>query len=925
MEKKEQPPPQPPLKRARYADEAEAEEDVDAEGSTLSVIAELMQELSATTQTSVGGAAPNLPAAPGLVVKGREVSVPLGAADASFLQTEGTLSPHGRGMETVVDTRVRSSKEFSANDFSFANPLWTASVAALAQEVATQLGAVGCKVEARPYKLLLYSQGDHFLPHRDTEKEKGMFATLIIQLPSRCQGGALVVSQGGVRQTYDFGESSGMAAFQCHFAGHYADVEHEVREVTSGHRLAVVYNLIWTNPRLPPPSFGGDAFQRRVTEFAKAIARWKGVKRGIVVMPLEHLYTEEGLAGRGLAALKGNDRELASALCSANELLDPKHRVNLFVISVDYTRTFADTSWDNNPGEDDWEEEDSTEEIHWYNVAGELVHFPELTFDWETEVACAEGCCEPKDIFKFEGETVFEGYTGNEGATKATTYHRSALVIWPKETEVEFRMAHGGLYCGSLYVMEETDKEEQLRKLDQLLDMWSKLAKEDASRRPPEYSFSNKPIAESVTALLQCLPSGDCARLQRLLDLARAEEPSDFSHNSFYLAALGKQLAIAISDEQCASSQNLFQTVKEMVAPWIKDYHVGLEAAAKILEVVVQTNSSSERALQMVDAFAQALKQKGDAEKTKSPPSRYSFYHQPPIRAVAPTSEWSLQRPLQLLIEKYAWTDIGQHVMTLLHSSGSITLLHRLRLAQCLVSTAPLAAQAIAREAIDDFLNRQDLSEYTKEGSSTENLVAIHVSALVLCAAMDDLERGQKVCDRMQRDARTMNDVLRHLDDKSLFGEWPSFCQKLISYLLTTRVQELEQAVGNGPPKFSFVQRPNPIKVDHPHLFSFLQSPQESLVFSGFKSIAEARAFVNKYSTREPGRDGYSAHFQESGRSTGATVKVTKTKALYEFDRRMFHQNCDELHSHRERLGLNAEHKRELEALRARIAQGRNL
>jgi hypothetical protein len=51
-------------------------------------------------------------------------------------------------------------------------------------------------VEARLYKLLIYEPGGHFLAHRDTEKEPGMFATLLICLP--VVGGHQVSHGGGL-------------------------------------------------------------------------------------------------------------------------------------------------------------------------------------------------------------------------------------------------------------------------------------------------------------------------------------------------------------------------------------------------------------------------------------------------------------------------------------------------------------------------------------------------------------------------------------------------------------------------------------------------------------------------------------------------------------------------------------------------------
>ena len=62
---------------------------------------------------------------------------------------------------------------------------WEDFVRCTAAKLAASLGvAEAQKVQAQLYKLLLYQPGDHFTPHRDTEKAPGMFATLAILLPS---------------------------------------------------------------------------------------------------------------------------------------------------------------------------------------------------------------------------------------------------------------------------------------------------------------------------------------------------------------------------------------------------------------------------------------------------------------------------------------------------------------------------------------------------------------------------------------------------------------------------------------------------------------------------------------------------------------------------------------------------------------------
>jgi hypothetical protein len=47
-------------------------------------------------------------------------------------------------------------------------------------------------------------------------------------------------------------KGSAQASLTSHFAVHFADVEHEVKLVTSGCRLVVVYSLVWTGgPQAP--------------------------------------------------------------------------------------------------------------------------------------------------------------------------------------------------------------------------------------------------------------------------------------------------------------------------------------------------------------------------------------------------------------------------------------------------------------------------------------------------------------------------------------------------------------------------------------------------------------------------------------------------------------------------------------------------
>ena len=114
------------------------------------------------------------------------------------------------------------------------------------------LGCDSNHVKAELYKLLLYEEGGHFKPHRDSEKEDGMFATLIVQLPSIFAGNDLIVNHNCKSKIVKFDRNE--SRYEMVYAAHYADCQHEVTPLTSGYRLALVYNLTWTVPNKPPPS-----------------------------------------------------------------------------------------------------------------------------------------------------------------------------------------------------------------------------------------------------------------------------------------------------------------------------------------------------------------------------------------------------------------------------------------------------------------------------------------------------------------------------------------------------------------------------------------------------------------------------------------------------------------------------------------------
>ncbi|WP_462323110.1 2OG-Fe(II) oxygenase, partial [Halochromatium sp.] len=196
------------------------------------------------------------------------------------------------------------------------------------------LGAHG-EIEAELYKLLIYDAGSFFVSHRDTEKSPGMFATLVMVLPSTYTGGELIIRHKDQEVRLDLrrDEPSEVA-----FAAFYADCRHEVQPIVSGHRLALVYNLIRTDggPLPQPPDH--DSLREELTE---RLQGWQGEPKKLV-LPLEHAYTQAEL---GFRSLKGVDASIASLLLDAARASDCDLHLGLVTVYEQGSAEYIGGGW----------------------------------------------------------------------------------------------------------------------------------------------------------------------------------------------------------------------------------------------------------------------------------------------------------------------------------------------------------------------------------------------------------------------------------------------------------------------------------------------------------------------------------------------------------------------------------------------------
>ena len=379
------------------------------------------------------------------------LSFPVPEAQAQALIAHSERAPYGRGAETLLDTSVRKVWQLAPSKLTMGGKSWPRIFEQILSAVAAGLGCDEANVSAELYKLLVYDAGAFFKAHRDTEKAEGMFGTLLIVLPSVHAGGELVVRHAEREVTLDLSSAD---ASELVYAAFYADCEHEVLPVTGGYRVCLVYNLRQQRgdrdekqPSLIAPVYDAETAataELLVETFAGGEAPAK------IAWLLEHQYSPAGLS---FEALKNGDAARARVLRAATTRADCALHLGIVHIeeygSADCWsgRRYSSGRRGHSGHDDEYVSTDEFQVIevqdgysyidHWLNVADGAVGFGELPLN--------EGEVLPSGALDGEApdeQRVTEA-TGNEGASFERSYHRAALVVWPRLRFVDVLLQAG--------------------------------------------------------------------------------------------------------------------------------------------------------------------------------------------------------------------------------------------------------------------------------------------------------------------------------------------------------------------------------------------------------------------------------------------------------------------------------------------------
>lgn len=140
-------------------------------------------------------------------------------------------SHFGRNTETVFDRSVRDSFEIPASKLN------KTTLRMISHQFKLYNMSRTMELEARPYKLVIYPEGGHFAPHRDTVRGDNHVGTVVCILNSEFTGGEFLIHTGG--ETIELTHANTWVAM-------FGDCMHEIRPVTSGYRVSLIYDIYCT-------------------------------------------------------------------------------------------------------------------------------------------------------------------------------------------------------------------------------------------------------------------------------------------------------------------------------------------------------------------------------------------------------------------------------------------------------------------------------------------------------------------------------------------------------------------------------------------------------------------------------------------------------------------------------------------------------
>ncbi|GBE85420.1 hypothetical protein BKA93DRAFT_800917 [Sparassis latifolia] len=282
------------------------------------------------------------------------------------------VATFGMGQESVHDESYRKAGKLDVTQFAMH---FDATLVGLAETVFADLfdGDETSSVRAELYKLNVYGPQSFFKSHVDTPRSDDMFGSLVVIFPTRYQGGALVLRDGGEAWMFDSAETLSRQSEKPRIAyvAFFSDVQHEVLPVQSGYRVTLTYNLYFADASPVPAVPVTRPFPQAKSPFEVELQLLLDdptflPEGGHLGFGLSHLYpihanvlrdfgpTRTIPLAKLMSHLKGSDRQLRQSCSNLSLKLSPrviyKDRSEELSVLCDHIVDFpSDETFENDP------------------------------------------------------------------------------------------------------------------------------------------------------------------------------------------------------------------------------------------------------------------------------------------------------------------------------------------------------------------------------------------------------------------------------------------------------------------------------------------------------------------------------------------------------------------------------------------------
>jgi len=445
------------------------------------------------------------------------LTIPVSTAKARQLIAVARPAQYGQGEQTLTDVTVRHTWQVPRSRVRLDKRRWNRTLTPVLEGLRDDLGLTeGSRLKAELHSFLVYSPGQFFLPHQDSETADDMVGTLTVTLPGSSRGGDLIVQHGEEQISYRSSDKL------LSFVAFYADCRHEVRPVTSGYRVVLTYNLLLSAAKATPatPEPGETA------ALAACLEEHFAEHRRLVYL-LDHQYTARGMSW---THLKGVDAERVRALDAATRASDCEIVLALADVHESWSASEPDEPYGRGRYRYDDDEDDEDGDPEAYEL-DELLESAVSLSAWvdrsgspgppvATDVSDDEVCATTPTRTMVPYESDYEGYMGNYGNTMDRWYRRGAVVVWPTRLDFEVRAEASPQWAldtlGAL--IRDGELTSARLRAESLTSFWTDLRSADA----PGDMVGRKPDLGATLAVAYGLDAADLAAM--LLAPFRLEE-----------------------------------------------------------------------------------------------------------------------------------------------------------------------------------------------------------------------------------------------------------------------------------------------------------------------------------------------------------------------------------------------------------------